>query len=102
MPFGDGKMAFMNTTVEMDKAGRVVLPKKVRDALHLRAGQRLTLEYTEDTISLSTERPGRGLYRKNGWLVWDPGVPVDAEMVEKLIEEDRAGRRHLLTGDDEG
>lgn len=101
MPFFDGKMVFMDTTVEMDKAGRVVLPKKVREALHLRAGQRLKLHYTEDTISLSAERPGRGLYRKDGWLVWDSGVPMSAEMADKLIDEARDERMRSVLGDED-
>lgn len=100
MPFFDGKMAFMDTTVEMDKAGRVVLPKKVRDALHLRAGQRLTLHVTDDTISLSPQQPGRGLYRKNGWLVYDSGVPMSAEMADSLIEDDRNARLRYLAGEE--
>ena len=42
----------MNTTLTVDKAGRVVLPKPVRDELQLAAGDSLELESSEDRIVL--------------------------------------------------
>ena len=45
MVFIYGKMAFMNAIAEIDKAGRVVVPKKFRDALHLVPGTRLSLRH---------------------------------------------------------
>ena len=47
----------MTTTVIIDKAGRIVLPKPVRDALQLSPGDSLELETFEDQIVL---RPARG------------------------------------------
>jgi AbrB family looped-hinge helix DNA binding protein len=40
----DGIMVFMNAIVEIDKAGRIVVPKKLRDDLHLIPGTRLRIE----------------------------------------------------------
>jgi AbrB family looped-hinge helix DNA binding protein len=34
----------MNTTITVDKAGRIVLPKPVRDKLQLQAGDSLEVE----------------------------------------------------------
>ncbi len=34
----------MNTTVTLDKAGRVLIPKSLRDEMHLEAGDTLELE----------------------------------------------------------
>ncbi len=56
-----GKMAFMNATTEIDKAGRIVVPKKMRDALHLVPGTRVTLKQEGDAIQIAPERAGRGL-----------------------------------------
>jgi AbrB family looped-hinge helix DNA binding protein len=42
----------MTTTPTLDKAGRVVLPKPVRDEMQLRAGDSLELESSEDRIVL--------------------------------------------------
>ncbi len=47
----------MNTTLTIDKAGRVVLPKPVRDALQISPGDSLELESSEDHIIL---RPAKG------------------------------------------
>jgi AbrB family looped-hinge helix DNA binding protein len=54
----------MNTTLRIDKAGRVVLPKLVRDALQINPGDSLELESSDDQIAL---RPARGrarMYKK--------------------------------------
>ena len=66
----------MNATAEIDKAGRIVVPKKMRDALHLAPGTRVTLQQKGDTITLEPEAKPRGLYRKNGMLVYDFGRPL--------------------------
>jgi AbrB family looped-hinge helix DNA binding protein len=42
----------MNTTVNMDKAGRIVLPKLVRDELQLSPGDVLEMELSDDRIVL--------------------------------------------------
>ncbi len=42
----------MNATLTIDKAGRVVLPKPVRDALQISPGDSLELESSEDHIVL--------------------------------------------------
>ncbi|MGH9550162.1 MAG: AbrB/MazE/SpoVT family DNA-binding domain-containing protein, partial [Terriglobales bacterium] len=47
----------MNTTLTIDKAGRIVLPKPVREALQISPGDSLELESSEDQILL---RPARG------------------------------------------
>jgi AbrB family looped-hinge helix DNA binding protein len=83
-------MVFMNATAEIDKAGRIVVPKKMRDALHLVPGTRLTLHQEGDTITLEPEAKLRGLYRKDGILVYDFGpVPPmeDRDWVAEVREE---------------
>jgi AbrB family looped-hinge helix DNA binding protein len=91
MVFLNGKMPFMNATAEIDKAGRLVVPKKIREALHLVPGTRLILRTEGESIIVQQEsRPG-GLYRKNGILVYDSGRAVAPESVDwlKLDREDR-------------
>jgi AbrB family looped-hinge helix DNA binding protein len=86
----------MNATLTIDKAGRVVLPKPVRDALQISAGDSLELESSEDRIVL---RPARGkgrMYKKQGVWIFDSGVPFPAETVKRTISRVRAERdRHV-------
>jgi AbrB family looped-hinge helix DNA binding protein len=97
MAFFDGKMAFMNATVEIDKSGRLVVPKKVREAMHLQAGDKLEMNVEGDRMTLAPQRGGKGLYEKNGWLVWDSGVPMSVEQSLRLIDDAREERiQHLL------
>jgi AbrB family looped-hinge helix DNA binding protein len=82
----------MVTTLTVDKAGRVVLPKPVREELQLAPGDSLELESSEDRIVL---RPARGkgrMYKKQGVWVFDSGEPLDAETVNKTLRKVRAER----------
>jgi len=87
----------MITTLTIDKAGRVVLPKPVRDSLQISPGDSLELESSEDQIIL---RPARGqgrIYKKQGMWVFDSGQPLTANVVAKTIRRVRAERdRHNL------
>jgi AbrB family looped-hinge helix DNA binding protein len=87
----------MVTTITIDKAGRMVLPKPVRDELQLGPGDSIELESSEDRVIL---RPARGkgrMYKKQGVWVFDSGVPMEADVVEKTIRRVREERdRHNL------
>jgi AbrB family looped-hinge helix DNA binding protein len=61
--------AIMNTKVTMDGAGRVVLPKPVRDRLRLRAGAELELELQGDYLTLRPVALGPVLANEDGWWV---------------------------------
>ena len=93
---GNGTLPFMNAIAEIDKAGRVVVPKKMREALHLVPGTRLTLRQDGDSIVLEPEVHPRGLYVLDGWPVFDGGGqgPVD---VTDWLAQDREERLTLLS-----
>jgi AbrB family looped-hinge helix DNA binding protein len=74
-------MVFMNAIAEIDKAGRVVVPKKFRDMLHLRPGARLHLRQEGETIV----KP-RGLYMKKGTLVYDSGQVPSSDAVDEVAK----------------
>jgi len=80
------------TTLTVDKAGRVVLPKPVREELQLAPGDSLELESSEDRIVL---RPARGkgrMYKKQGVWVFDSGEPLDTETVNRTLRKVREER----------
>ena len=45
----------MYATLVLDKAGRLVLPKAIRERMHLHAGSKLRIEMVGDTLELSQE-----------------------------------------------
>lgn len=91
-------MAFMTTTLTLDKAGRVVLPKPVRDEMQLRAGDSLELESSEDRIVLRPRRGGTGLHRKQGIWVFSTDEPISAEATDKILRDMRNERELRFLG----
>jgi AbrB family looped-hinge helix DNA binding protein len=69
--------------VAIDKLGRIVLPKKVRNHLGLRAGDELELEEQGDAIILRFEPESSGLQIKNGVLVFTGEPTGDLQLAEK-------------------
>jgi AbrB family looped-hinge helix DNA binding protein len=90
-------MVFMNAIAEIDKAGRLVVPKKMREALHLVPGTRVALRKEGDAIILEPEAKPRGLYLKNGIPVYDAGALPPLEDRD-WVEEMRAERSKELLG----
>lgn len=71
----------MKNAISMDKAGRLVLPKAVRDRFNLSAGSKLGLVTVGDHIELTPvgETSEIELEEKNGLLVIPfSGKPFDA------------------------
>src|SRR2546426_11399160 len=69
-----GKMALMITTLTLDKTGRLVLPKPVRDELQLKPGDSLELESSEERIVLRPARGNARMRKKQGiWVLHGGG-----------------------------
>jgi AbrB family looped-hinge helix DNA binding protein len=82
-------MPFMTTKVSVDKAGRVVLPKPLRDKLRLHAGDDLAIEADEDVITLRPIRPQARLRKKDGIWVYQGGPSDDSipDLIDRVREE---------------
>jgi AbrB family looped-hinge helix DNA binding protein len=79
--------------LRLDKAGRIVLPKSLRDQLHLEPGDVLEIESSGEEITI---RPARGqahLRKKYGVWVYRTGDPLSAKTVEQTIKKARSERR---------
>jgi AbrB family looped-hinge helix DNA binding protein len=95
----NGKMVAMNAITEIDKAGRIVVPKKLREALHLVPGTRVSIRREGDRVVIEPECAPRGLYMKRGTLVYDAGSALPSDAVE-WVAEDREMRMKHLAGDE--
>ncbi len=88
----------MNTTICMDKAGRIVLPKAVRDELQLAPGGALDLEVAEDRIVLRPARRKPRMYKKQGIWVLHTGSPMADDAVQTTIKKIRSEREDRFLG----
>jgi AbrB family looped-hinge helix DNA binding protein len=82
----------MVTTLTIDKAGRIVLPKPVRDELQLSPGDSLEVESSEERVVLRPVRGHGRVYKKQGVWVFDSGEPLESEVVNKTIRRVREER----------
>jgi len=73
----------MNYHVPIDGAGRVVIPKPVRELMHLSKGTILELSLDGDSLVLRVPRTqGGGLALEDGMLIVGsqlPGVPLSVD-----------------------
>ena len=84
----------MNTTVTLDKAGRVVIPKTLRDELHLEAGDRMELESEGESVTLRPVRSASPLNKEHGVWVFRGTKKLAAATTDKVLRDLR-GQRDL-------
>lgn len=82
----------MSATITLDSAGRLVLPKAMREKLHLRTGSKLRAVIVGDKIELEQEVPETKVVMKKdglpvimGWEGFDAAKAV-REMREEQVE----------------
>ncbi len=93
----------MNAIVEIDRAGRIVVPKKFRDALRLNPGTRLRAEQHGDSLTFTPAEPEAQLVIENGTpLIFSAGrsnpQKITVEMVNESIAQMRLERERGILG----
>ena len=78
-------------TIKIDKAGRIVLPKPVRQRFHLREGSELEIEERSDGLTLRPVEQRPSMARKNGIWVHLGKVPRDFDW-NVAVDTIREGR----------
>ena len=86
----------MASTVSIDKAGRLVLPKPLRDKLGLEAGDDLLVESEGDEITLRPVRPQATMIKERGIWVHNGKLPDDFDIVEFIDQEREKRAREFL------
>jgi AbrB family looped-hinge helix DNA binding protein len=83
--------------LKVDKFGRVLLPKKVREALGVREGETLEASLSKDKLVLQAKKSA--LVRKGKALIFDVQGDEDIRAALKQSRETRA--RSILGEDDD-
>ena len=96
-----GKLsAVMNATLTLDRAGRVVLPKAIREELQIGPGDSLELEASAEAIVLRPARGSGKMLKERGVWVFHAGTGthVTAEAVKKTVNRVRRERDRKALG----
>jgi AbrB family looped-hinge helix DNA binding protein len=87
----------MKSKVTIDRAGRVVLPKALRDEMRLSPGDTLDLTVAGDEVILRPVRVASPLQKERGVWVFRTGKPLSALETDSILREIRA-KRQLRSG----
>ena len=84
--------AIMTTQITIDSAGRVVIPKSLRDVLDLAPGDTLDLEANGQSITLRPARAAVPLTQEKGVWVFRTGQPLDSSAAANVLSQLRVDR----------
>jgi len=84
-------------TLRIDKAGRVILPKPVRDRLGLHAGSDLEIHETPDGVVLKPVLQKPSLVKKGRFWVHTGEIPPGYDIL-RAIDDDREDRMRKVWG----
>ena len=87
--------------ITIDRAGRVVVPKQLRDRFNLVAGTELEIEAIGDGLQLRKIVSEPTLIRKKGFLVHHGATPAAIDIVEFIHAEREARSHHVAAADTE-
>ena len=91
----------MYTRIIIDKAGRVVIPKPLREELRLEPGDALEIENAGEQITLRPVRGTGPLTKEHGVWVFHTGQPLPASVTDEMLQRIREERDLANFGNDE-
>ena len=90
----------MHGTVSLDRAGRIVVPKSVRDRLRLSPGDTFDLVVQGDELTLRPRRSTTPLQKERGVWVFRTGHPLTAAETDETLHTIRTQRNRQNAGGD--
>jgi AbrB family looped-hinge helix DNA binding protein len=88
----DGIQIGMSITITLGKAGRLVVPKAIRDSLGLHEGSRLKLDIQGGNLQAAPEPDPVSIATKDGFPVIQSGPPLKRGSIVQAIKADRDAR----------
>ena len=85
-------MALLNTIVTIDKAGRIVIPKQIRDELRLEPGDTIALDSEGERLTLRPLHASSPLQKERGVWLFRGSKPLSLEEANRLVRDARAQR----------
>ncbi len=76
----------------LDKAGRIVLPKSLRDEMNLSAGDSLEVETHGAKLTLEPVRPLPDMQKERGVWVFRTGEKLTRDLVDQTVQQIRDAR----------
>jgi AbrB family looped-hinge helix DNA binding protein len=73
--------------ITIDRAGRLVIPKSIRDELNLVPGSELEIDSVGGEIRLRLPAPKSRLVEKNGFLVFSAGGESNIDIADFISKE---------------
>ncbi len=84
--------------VTLDRAGRVVLPKSLRDELRVSPGDALDVSVQGDAVLLRPRRSSSPLEKKQGVWVFSAGKPMASDETAAVLRHVREQRDQRNAG----
>lgn len=91
----------MRVRLTIDRAGRVVIPKPLREELHLGPGDALEMENVGERITLRPVRGTGPLTKEQGVWVFRAGTPLPAAATDDMLRQIRSERDRANLGESE-
>jgi AbrB family looped-hinge helix DNA binding protein len=88
----------VSSVVTLDRAGRVVLPKAIRDEMRLAPGDTLDVTVRGDEVTLRPRRSATPLQKERGVWVFRTGEPLTADETEETLRTIRTQRHRRNLG----
>ena len=82
----------MTATITIDSAGRLVLPKAMREKMHLHAGSKLRADLVGEKLEISTEVPLATIAKRGKRRVITGWDGFDAALAVREMREDQVAR----------